>query len=480
MDAGTASGIAIGVAAAACSEVPGIGTAACAVGAAIATAFKAIGMAITAAERDTFHPTNHQAEAWLTLFRLDPALTMQGVDNTGEPYQATHLVRYFRVLAGEVPTGKFGNNGVLDNPSKADTSNTYLTNGDSEEPLTQVATLQKVQSQLAAWAAAGSNVDNFAHYVKPIHDKPNDLKALLTLIRAYPAVFQDISTWDTFTANKAQIAEAIKAARIRAGESGADNVLSLIFGDVTVPERKGNGGKADPKMAGASCCASCSSHALAAGLAAMVPALDPKAMKAEEAKAWLDGFSKDPALLFEAADGSCAVPQTTALLRSLRSAAGLADDHADPSRPLLHPEILGPLAASTIGNSYSGESNRPPLTPDTARAYLALIRQHAETLPGIFGGETLARLRKDVAALRRAAGETGPDAALSALFGDVTVSDAMATTGPADPPMAGFVEDHPIITGGAKVATGLAIVGALVGGWYAYPIVFPSKPHKRS
>jgi hypothetical protein len=252
-DVGKGAGIAVGVATAACAEF-GPGAALCGVGAAIVSAFVALGTALSKAGRDTFHPDAATAAAALTLARIDPMTLMQGEDNTGEPYQASHLVRYWRVLDQEVPTGKFGSNGVLSNPSDASGGgNPYLArspddpNVDPEEPLAHLANLQKVLANYQAWVAAGSDLRTFAKMNPPVgtHGRPQDSKALLQTIRMHPGPFHDLAGWDFFQKYRGEIAEAVRAARARAGESGRDRVLESIFGDVTPATH------ADPKMRGA-------------------------------------------------------------------------------------------------------------------------------------------------------------------------------------------------------------------------------------
>lgn len=251
-DVGKYAPAAIGAAALACAEFTPIGSAVCALGASIASAFTALGVALTAAERDTFKPNQQEAAAWLTIMRLAPMATQEGIDNTGEPYQAQHLVRRLRAQAGEVPVGHLGNNGVMYNPSNPSTENPYLgaVTVDPEEPLTNLDKLKRIQSQYATWQKAGSNLKTFARDVPTLHPSVPDSKALLALLRGNLPAFQSISSWDTFTKYKPEFAEGVRAARIRAGEKGPDDVLALLFGDVSVPAGAATK-PTDPKMSGA-------------------------------------------------------------------------------------------------------------------------------------------------------------------------------------------------------------------------------------
>lgn len=206
----------------------------------------AIGGAIGGAVEDTFHIDSKQAEAWLTIFRIAPETLFQGVDNTGAPLQAQKLVRYFRIISGEVPTGKYGNTGELYNPNNNDCKNPYMcAPPDPDEPLTDNAIVTRLHDAFGKWVADGSKIGTLVKSVPSQNQHPTDSKQLLDLIRATPGPFMDLMKWDTAVKNKTQIAEQIRAARVRAGEHGPDKYLSAIFGDVSVtPTTK------DPKMTG--------------------------------------------------------------------------------------------------------------------------------------------------------------------------------------------------------------------------------------
>ena len=79
-DVAKGAGLAIGVAAAACSVVPGIGTAACAAGAAIASAFVALGTAIADGFHDTYHPDAATCAGQLAVVETLPSALFAGYD----------------------------------------------------------------------------------------------------------------------------------------------------------------------------------------------------------------------------------------------------------------------------------------------------------------------------------------------------------------------------------------------------------------
>jgi hypothetical protein len=245
-------GMAIGAAAIACSVVPGIGTAACAIGAGIATLLTSIGVAITAGERDTFNADNDlrgpSSEALLTLIRLCPAVAWWGIDNTGgDPLQSSQLVLWLRVASGEVPVGVAKNTGKLSNPSNHSGNcqdNPYMCQADPAEPLSSQATQAKMLVNYGKWLASGSDPKKLSAMVPSDYHTPAAAKLLLSAIRQFPVPFQNVLAWDFAKDHKRELQESIRHARRIAGETGPDDTLALLFGDVTVGSVK------DPKMSG--------------------------------------------------------------------------------------------------------------------------------------------------------------------------------------------------------------------------------------
>lgn len=131
----TLAGTAIGVGAAIGNviPIPGLGAA---IGAAIG-ALVALGELLSSELSDTFHPTPLEAEAWLTIFRLNLCFAFSGVDNAITPEQAARLVRYFKMVSHEVLPGQKGNTGDLYNPVSNDScDNPYMCRTDPDDPLT--------------------------------------------------------------------------------------------------------------------------------------------------------------------------------------------------------------------------------------------------------------------------------------------------------------------------------------------------------
>jgi hypothetical protein len=242
-DVGKGAGIAVGVAAAACSVIPGIGTGLCAAGAAIASAFVALGTWISSAFRDTFHPDRATAEAWLMMMRVHPALTMLNVDVAKDPDDGSRLVRYFMIVGGETPQGKKGNNGQLHNPTNSHScDNPYQCNDDGDEPLTSMAVLENVKARYDHWVATGGgkNLQALSSMVPTLHRRPDEARLILAAIRQYPQPFKNIAGWSEIQANLNQVQEQLRALRLIAGEDGPDpgRVLESIFGgDLTVHQR---------------------------------------------------------------------------------------------------------------------------------------------------------------------------------------------------------------------------------------------------
>jgi hypothetical protein len=234
------------LAAAACSVIPGIGTGVCAAGAAVAAALTAAGVAISDALRDKFHVTIAQAEVLLTLIRLAPWLLFigqGGIDNTGSVPQGAKLVRYLRAVSGEVPVGVAHNTGHMHNP--ADTGdcpdNPYLCNVDPAEPLTDPAVVRRIFKAWRAWQQAGSKLSTLGSAIPTEYQTADAAAALLQIIRAAPAPFVEVMGWGFVKKPgiKEQLREAVRHARLLAGESGPDpdprQVLGSVFGgDVSV------------------------------------------------------------------------------------------------------------------------------------------------------------------------------------------------------------------------------------------------------
>lgn len=245
-DVSKAAAIAIPLAAAACSPIFGIGAPVCAAGAAVAAALTAAGVAISSALRDKFHVSIAQAEALLTLIRLTPWVLFigkGGIDNTGSVAQGAKLVRYLRAASGEVPAGVAQNTGHLHNPSDTGDcpDNPYLCNVDPAEPLTDPAVVQRIYNAWRAWQQAGSNLSTLGSAIPTEYQTADAAAALLQIVRMAPAPFVDVMGW-SFAKKpgiKAQMREAVRHARLVAGESGPDpdpqQVLKNVFGgDVSV------------------------------------------------------------------------------------------------------------------------------------------------------------------------------------------------------------------------------------------------------
>jgi len=213
----------VGAAAAAAEAavpIPVIG----AIVAGLVAAGTAIGEALSAAERDGFKPTQQEAEELLVFFRLDPALAFSGVDNAGEPNRVATLIRYLRLVSGEIKPGQYGNNGVWDRNSCA---NPYICQVDPTEPLTDPKVLEPIYWQLVANLRKGQS------YAAPSMIKtPAQAQATLTFMRKYG---QTSMNWSQLAGAKPQIREEVKALRLLAGEDGPDPALATVLGgDVTV------------------------------------------------------------------------------------------------------------------------------------------------------------------------------------------------------------------------------------------------------
>jgi hypothetical protein len=203
-DVGKGAGIAIGVAAAACSVVPGVGTAACAAGAAIASAFVALGTAISAGLRDTYHPDAPIASAQLAIFEALPSALWAGYDTldihgfsnpvgarTGTPAaDACRLVRYDLLVAGIRLSG----GDPLYNPEDRDSkSNRYLeaATPDPAWPLTDARVTSKLYGQVMAHGGDCNDPS-----IQPLPKTPEEARALLAVLRSPHFKDSGIMGWD--------------------------------------------------------------------------------------------------------------------------------------------------------------------------------------------------------------------------------------------------------------------------------------------
>ena len=257
-------GAAAGIAGAIGSAIPIPG-----IGAAIA-ALAALTAAIVGALKDTFHPNAGVAEAWLWLFRAMPELTMMNVDNANDPIAGANLVRYFRIVSGEIPKGVKGNNGNLNNPNiSTSCDNPYQCNVDKDEPLTDPAVLKKIRDAYLAWIPTmgpGANPGTIFDNWKPLNPQqeaamrtlPKKIpspyytkkkaKAILHVFRHVPKAFHAISGWSEFSANRPQLREHVRYLRDLAGESGEDKTLNDIFGGDVTPHKEHHGKSHDHKI----------------------------------------------------------------------------------------------------------------------------------------------------------------------------------------------------------------------------------------
>lgn len=217
--AGAAEGAAVGASVGSAAEaVPVVGP----VIHALAAAIGAISGAIAGATKDTFHPTAAQAAAWLWIFRLYPGMIFSGVDNAIAPERGARLVRYFRLVSGEVPLGPGES---LYNPSNESCDTPYMCAADPREPLTDEATLDRIY---ASWDARSQTfkLPGPTGYIAT----QAEAQALLALFRAEPAVFSDIASWSEFADRRAILLGKIRRLRWLAGETGPDPDLAATFG----------------------------------------------------------------------------------------------------------------------------------------------------------------------------------------------------------------------------------------------------------
>lgn len=236
---------------------------------AIAAAAGAIGGAISGAFRDTFHPSPAQAEAWLTMIRIFPWLAMSNLDVSTNADDGSRLVRYFRIISGEVPEGQKGNTpgAQLHNPTNShDCDRPYQCNDDPDEPLTSMRVMQEVLDGHNKWVAIATKPGT-PHNPAPrdvlaklpalqphrVQD-PTIARALLQLIRSHPDPYKELLGWSEMSANIDQVQEMVRAARLVAGEDGPDpeHTLTKIFGgDLTVhqPQHAPPAARAHPLQA---------------------------------------------------------------------------------------------------------------------------------------------------------------------------------------------------------------------------------------
>ncbi len=210
-----ASAIGIGAAAGNAIPIPGVGAA---IGAAIG-ALVAAGTWIANSLKDTFHPTQEQAEDWLWMFRIDPVLCFLNVDKATDPQSAARLVRYFRVIA-EVPVGVKGNNGVLYNPVSNDScDNPYLCRVDPDEPLTDPAFLDRYFRGLQAVATrTGKQIwqlpPGVYHAFAPSTIRtPVEARAALRFLAKHA---EAIWAWSEIQGNLGQVQDELRAMKLLA------------------------------------------------------------------------------------------------------------------------------------------------------------------------------------------------------------------------------------------------------------------------
>lgn len=216
---GAAEGAAVGASVGSAAEaVPVIGP----VVHALAAVIGAIGGAIAGATKDTFHPSPAQAEAWLWIFRLYPGMVFSGVDNAIAPERGARLVRYFRLVSGEVPLPPGQN---LYNPNNESCDTPYMCESDPREPLTDGPTLDRI---FKSWDVKRQvfTLPGPTGYVAT----PDEARALLALFRASPDAFRDVAGWSELVARKGIVLARIRRLRWMAGEAGPDADLAATFG----------------------------------------------------------------------------------------------------------------------------------------------------------------------------------------------------------------------------------------------------------
>ena len=224
--AGAAAGTALAAAGiitattAALSIVPVVGTIAGAVIGAVAAISYWAG-------KDKFHPSPLQAQQLLALLRADPGLLFAGLDKltvkSGNPKHpaeelAARLVRYLKLLAGEVPL-----HGPLYNPVSNDScKNAYLCHVDRSDPLTDPAVLRRVKRQVEQHRATPPRIT-----------APAQAAAVLAVLRTDFVTKNNVLGWAPVKASLPDLRREVAHLRLLAGEKGHDPVLSkLLGGDV--------------------------------------------------------------------------------------------------------------------------------------------------------------------------------------------------------------------------------------------------------
>jgi hypothetical protein len=212
--------------------------------AAVAAAVAAISAALADGLKCKFHPDALLAASWLLLFRFCPGLIYANIDRvtikSGTPARrAARLVRYLRVVAGLVPLGHLGNNGVLYNPNsdgwkKLPTDkpkkNPYIESGDDpEDPLTNEAACAKIDALVTKYGVTSKEIPSLIA-------TQDQAASALAVLRDPKFKNSGVLAWSMLKDPNALAGLRAAVARIRqlAGESGTDDALSnLLGGDVT-------------------------------------------------------------------------------------------------------------------------------------------------------------------------------------------------------------------------------------------------------
>lgn len=261
-DVGKGAGVAIGVAAAACSVVPGIGTAACALGAAIVSAFVALGTWISSGLRDTYHPNAATALSWLTVWQFLPGalwcdndtLQLDGFSmganlvhhRSGTPaIDACRLFRYTMIIAGLAkPASPIYNPG--DKSETGSDANPYLESPkpDPHHILTDYRFTRWLWARAKKYGVCSPQVPSL------IKNK-QEAKDALTALRS-PHFDRGIFTnWPMLGACLPALRREVTRARGLAGEHGPDKILDGWLGstDPHAPAATSHA-KPDHKVAG--------------------------------------------------------------------------------------------------------------------------------------------------------------------------------------------------------------------------------------
>jgi len=175
------------------------------------------------AGKDKFHPSPLEAQQLLALFRADPGLLFEGIDKAGLKGKHGHsaeelaarLVRYLKVVAGEVPRI-----GPLYNPiSNLSNANPYFGRVDPSDPLTDPRRLHQIKLQVQVHRLA-----------PPMVSTPEQAKAVLAVLRADLVAKGSIVGWSQIKDNLPALRREIAYLRGIAGEKGAEPVLGKILG----------------------------------------------------------------------------------------------------------------------------------------------------------------------------------------------------------------------------------------------------------